>query len=179
VRGMLHQSFVCPHQDFTSWHKIFLNSNSSLSKCMSPKVQTKISGEGKHVLQQTFLHRKERSFFLQWNHFFKQWNQYNQYTYHISAFQLDFEIFRTIVSFIKISSGHSLIVKLIFIKFFRTIWEIGGQMSCDRCLAELLYRYCWQITYIFLVEICQEDTLLFVLVFIQWVMPVLSLYQSV
>jgi hypothetical protein len=139
VRGMLHQSFVCPHQDFTSWHKIFLNSNSSLSKCMSPKVQTKISGEGKHVLQQTFLHRKERSFFLQWNHFFKQWNQYNQYTYHISAFQLDFEIFRTIVSFIKISSGHSLIIKLIFIKFFRTIWKIGGQMSWDQCLAESMY----------------------------------------
>jgi hypothetical protein len=33
-----------------------------------------------------------------------------------------------IASFIKISSGHSLIIKLIFIKFFRTIWEIGGQM---------------------------------------------------
>jgi hypothetical protein len=71
--------------------------------------------------------------------FFKQWNQYNQYTYHISAFQLDFEIFRTIVSFIKISSGHSLIIKLIFIKFFRTIWKIGGQMSWDQCLAESMY----------------------------------------
>ena len=36
-------------------------------------------------------------------------------------FQLDFEIFRTIASFIKISSEHSLVIKLIFIKFFRTI----------------------------------------------------------
>ena len=53
-------------------------------------------------------------------------------------FQLDFEIFRTIASFIKISSGHSLIIKLIFIKFFRTSWEIGGQMSRDQCLAESL-----------------------------------------
>jgi hypothetical protein len=52
--------------------------------------------------------------------------------------QLDFEIFRTIASFINISSWHSLINKLIFIKFFRTIWEIGGQMSWDRCLAESL-----------------------------------------
>ena len=43
-----------------------------------------------------------------------------------TVFQLDFEIFRTIASFIKISSGHSLIIKLIFIKFFRIIWEIGG-----------------------------------------------------
>ena len=49
----------------------------------------------------------------------------------LSVFQLDFEIFRTIASFIKIPSGHSLIIKLIFIKFFRTIWEIGGQMSWD------------------------------------------------
>ena len=38
-------------------------------------------------------------------------------------------------SFIKISSGHSKI-KLIFIKFFRTIWEIGGQMLGDKSLAE-------------------------------------------
>jgi hypothetical protein len=38
-----------------------------------------------------------------------------------SVFQLDFEIFRTIANFIKISSGHSLIIKLIVIKFFRTI----------------------------------------------------------
>ena len=37
-----------------------------------------------------------------------------------AVFQLDFEIFRTIASFIKISSGHSLKIKLIFIKFFRT-----------------------------------------------------------
>jgi len=29
-------------------------------------------------------------------------------------FQLDFEIFMTIVSFIKKNSGHSLIIKLIF-----------------------------------------------------------------
>jgi hypothetical protein len=35
------------------------------------------------------------------------------------VFQLDFEIFRTIASFIKIISGHSLIIKQIFIKFFR------------------------------------------------------------
>jgi len=59
-------------------------------------------------------------------------------TVYYSVFQPDFEIFRTIVSFIKISSGHSLIIKLIFIKFFRTIWEIGGQMSWDWCLAESL-----------------------------------------
>ena len=38
-----------------------------------------------------------------------------------SVFQLDFEIFRTIASFIKISGVNSLIIKLIFIKFFRTI----------------------------------------------------------
>lgn len=36
---------------------------------MSPEVQMNTSGEGKHV-HQTVLHRKERSFFLQWNHFF-------------------------------------------------------------------------------------------------------------
>jgi len=38
-----------------------------------------------------------------------------------SVSQLDFEIFRIIASFIKISSGHSLIIKLIFIKVFRAI----------------------------------------------------------
>jgi len=32
-----------------------------------------------------------------------------------SVFQLNFEIFRTIANFIKISSGYSLIVKLIFV----------------------------------------------------------------
>jgi len=53
----------------------------------------------------------------------------------LSVFQVDFEIFRISASFIKIS----LIIKLIFIKFFRTIWEIGGQMSWDRCLAESLF----------------------------------------
>ena len=36
-------------------------------------------------------------------------------------FQLEFEIFGAIASFIKIYSGHSFIIKLIFIKFFRTI----------------------------------------------------------
>ena len=36
-----------------------------------------------------------------------------------SVFQLDFEIFSTIARFIKISSGHSLIIKLIFIKKFQ------------------------------------------------------------
>jgi hypothetical protein len=41
----------------------------------------------------------------------------------VLVFQLDFEIIKTIASFIKISSGHS-----IFIKFLRTICEIGGQM---------------------------------------------------
>ena len=41
--------------------------------------------------------------------------------YQYAVFQLDFEIFTTIASFINISSGHSLIIKLIFIKFFRTI----------------------------------------------------------
>ena len=63
-----------------------------------------------------------------------------------AVFQLDFEIFRTIASFMKISSGHILIIKLIFIKFFRTMWEIGEQMSWDWYLAELLdmilYIYC-------------------------------------
>jgi hypothetical protein len=39
----------------------------------------------------------------------------------LSVFQLDFEVFRTIASFIKISPRHSLIIKLIFIKFIRTI----------------------------------------------------------
>jgi hypothetical protein len=34
-----------------------------------------------------------------------------------------------------------LIIKVIFIKFYRTIWEIGGQMSWDRCLAESLHSY--------------------------------------
>jgi len=58
------------------------------------------------------------------------------YKFIVTVFQLDFEIFRTIASFIKISSSHSLINKLIFIKFFGTIWEIGGQMSRDPCLAE-------------------------------------------
>jgi len=33
----------------------------------------------------------------------------------MAVFQLDFEIFRTIASFTKISSGHSLIIKIIFI----------------------------------------------------------------
>ena len=47
-------------------------------------------------------------------------------------FQLDFEIFRTIASFIKIYSGHVLVIKVIFIKFFRTIWEIGGQINVLR-----------------------------------------------
>ena len=37
-----------------------------------------------------------------------------------AVLQLDFEILRTIAMFITISSGHSLIIKLIFIKFFRT-----------------------------------------------------------
>jgi hypothetical protein len=45
------------------------------------------------------------------------------------SYIVDFEIFRTIVNFIKISSGHSLIIKLIFIKFFRTISVTDGQMS--------------------------------------------------
>ena len=56
-----------------------------------------------------------------------------------SVFQLDFKIFRTIVSFIKISSGQSLIIKLIFIKFFKTVWETYGQMSWDWSLAEAPY----------------------------------------
>jgi hypothetical protein len=47
-------------------------------------------------------------------------NQHMNWEIH-SVFQLHFEIFRTIASFIKISSGHSLIIKLIFVKFFRTI----------------------------------------------------------
>jgi len=61
--------------------------------------------------------------------FFYNVNLKNQRTY--AVFQLDIEIFRTIASFIKISSGHSLIIK-----------EIGLQMSWDRCLAEsLLWRF--------------------------------------
>ena len=35
-----------------------------------------------------------------------------------AVFQIDFEIFRTIASFITISSGHSKIIKLIFIGQF-------------------------------------------------------------
>ena len=61
-------------------------------------------------------------------------------SHHNTVFQPDFEIFRTISSFTKISSGHSLIIELIFIKFFRKIWEIGGQMSWYWCLAESLIR---------------------------------------
>ena len=57
---------------------------------------------------------------------------------NMELFQLDIEIVRTIASFIKISSGHSLIIKLIFIKFFRTISEIGGQISWNQHLAESL-----------------------------------------
>ena len=70
-------------------------------------------------------------------------------------FQLDFEISRTIASFIKISSGHSLIIKLIFIKFFRTSWEIGGQMFWDWCLAdslnisELLKLLIWYVLFLY------------------------------
>ena len=62
------------------------------------------------------------------------------YLFRISAFQLDFEIFRTIASFIKISSGHSLLIKLIFRKFFWTIWEIGGQMFFFFLIDELWFR---------------------------------------
>ena len=60
------------------------------------------------------------------------------WNFPLSVFKLDFEIFRTIASFIKISSGHFFIIKIIIIKFFRIIWEIGGQTSWDRCLAESL-----------------------------------------
>jgi len=49
------------------------------------------------------------------------------------VFQLDFKIFKTIASFIKISSGHSLIIKLIFIKFFRTIWENRWANVLNHC----------------------------------------------
>jgi hypothetical protein len=69
------------------------------------------------------------------------WWTYCFWSISYSVFQLDFEIFRTIASFIKISSGHYLIIKLIFIKFFRTIWEIGEQMSWNWCLAESLYYF--------------------------------------
>ena len=41
-------------------------------------------------------------------------------------------------NFIKISSGHSFIINLMFIKFFKAIWEIGGQMSWDLCRIESL-----------------------------------------
>jgi hypothetical protein len=37
-------------------------------------------------------------------------------------------------------SHWALIIKQIFVNFFRTICEIGGQMSWDRCLAESLYH---------------------------------------
>ena len=52
--------------------------------------------------------------------------------YWCSVFQLDFEIFRIIASFIKTSSGHSLIIKLISIKFFRTIWQLEALKSLHR-----------------------------------------------
>ena len=74
--------------------------------------------------------------------------QYKWYT--CVVFQLDLEMFRTAASFLQISSGHSLIIKLIFIKFCRAIWEIPvyGQMTWDRCLAESLHfnkiiELCW------------------------------------
>ena len=38
-----------------------------------------------------------------------------------SVFELAFEIFRTIAIFIQISSGHSLIIELFFIKIFMTV----------------------------------------------------------
>jgi hypothetical protein len=57
------------------------------------------------------------------------------------GFSLTLKSSRTIASFIKMSSWHSLKIKLIFIKFFRTIWEIGGQMSWDWWLAESLQKY--------------------------------------
>jgi hypothetical protein len=47
-------------------------------------------------------------------------------------------VYVSIASLIKISSGHSFIIKLISIKFFRSIWEIDGQMSWDGCLTESL-----------------------------------------
>ena len=50
-------------------------------------------------------------------------------SHHNTVFQPDFEIFRTISSFTKISSGHSLIIELFFIKFFRTIREIGESLN--------------------------------------------------
>jgi hypothetical protein len=51
-----------------------------------------------------------------------------------AVFQLDFEIFRTIACFIKISSGHSLKIKLIVIKFFKSIWETGDRFTKGRKL---------------------------------------------
>jgi hypothetical protein len=49
-----------------------------------------------------------------------------------------------LISFCKqecIAIDLSLVIYLIFIKFFRIIWEIGWQMSWDQCLAEsLLYK---------------------------------------
>jgi hypothetical protein len=50
------------------------------------------------------------------------------------VFQLDFEIFKAIASYVKISSRHSIIIKLIFIKYFRTIWEIGWQLEIGTLL---------------------------------------------
>ena len=44
-------------------------------------------------------------------------NEINKRLYG-AVFQIDFEVFRTIASFIKISSGHSKIIKLIFIGQF-------------------------------------------------------------
>ena len=74
-----------------------------------------------------------------WYNVLVEWNVYSVVCYNeLEVFQLDYEIFRTIANFIKISVGHSLLISLIFIKFFRTIGEIGGQMSWDHCLAESL-----------------------------------------
>ena len=43
------------------------------------------------------------------------------------VFQLDFEIYRTIDSFIKISPGHSLMIKQFFYKVLQDNFRIGGK----------------------------------------------------
>ena len=54
------------------------------------------------------------------------------------VFQLDFWNLQDNCQFYKNIFRTFFIIKLIFIKFFRRIWEIGWQMFGDQCLAESL-----------------------------------------
>ena len=77
-----------------------------LYKKKKKKKSMKIESQKFHYYQNEML------FSMVWGYL------YHQQPIGLPVFQLDFGIFRTIVNFIKISSGHSLIMKLIF---FRTI----------------------------------------------------------